>query len=302
MRGGPFHARTRRRRTSRRALSPGRWPRRGRCRRCWLGSGRGVAARPVPPLPARDLQRGHRAGPRDGAPTRGPGQQPGQPRLPLLGPARLRQDHLGAHPRARAQLRAGPDRRPVRGVRLLPRPGAWRPGLDRRDRDRRGLPRWRRRRPRPAREGVLRAGAQPLQDLHHRRGPHGLPAGLQRPAQAGRGAAAAPAVHLRHDRARQGDRDDPLPHPPLPLPADPAAAALELPLRAVREGGRGHRAGRDPAGRPRRGRQRARHALGARPAARWRRSGGRDPRAGHGPARLHPRQPARRGRRRLRGR
>ena len=63
-------------------------------------------------------------------------------------------------------------------------------------------------------------------------------AGLQRPAQAGRGAAAAPALHLRHHRARQGAPDDPVAHPPLPVPADPAAAAVVLPLRAVREGGR----------------------------------------------------------------
>ena len=129
-------------------------------------------------------------------------------------------------PGPRAQLRAGADRRPVRRVRLVPRPRPRRARLDRRHRDRRRLARWCRRRPRPAREGVLRAGAQPLQGLHHRRGAHGLHAGLQRPAQARRGAAGAPAVHLRDHRARQGAADDPVPHPPLPVPADPAAAAL----------------------------------------------------------------------------
>ena len=40
-------------------------------------------------------------------------------------------------------------------------------------------------------------------------------AGLQRPAQAGRGAAAARQVHLRHHRAGQGDRHHPVADPPL---------------------------------------------------------------------------------------
>ena len=69
------------------------------------------------------------------------------------------------------------------------RAGPERPRLDRRHRDRRGQPRRRRRRPRPARAGVLRAGPRPLQGLHHRRGAHGHHAGLQRAAQARRGAA-----------------------------------------------------------------------------------------------------------------
>ena len=142
-------------------------------------------------------------------------------------------------PGAGAQLRAGAGRRPVRRVRQLPRPGPRRPGVDRRHRDRRGVPRRRRRRPRPAGEGVLRAGQEPLQGLHHRRGPHGLDAGLQRAAQAGRGATGAPALHLRDHRAREGHPDHPLAHPPLPVPADPAAADVLLPVRALRQGGRG---------------------------------------------------------------
>ena len=36
----------------------------------------------------------------------------------------------------------------------------------------------------------------------------------------------APALHLRDHRAREGAADDPVAHPPLPVPADPAAAAL----------------------------------------------------------------------------
>jgi DNA polymerase-3 subunit gamma/tau len=41
----------------------------------------------------------------------------------------------------------------------------------------------------------------------------------QGPAQARRGAARASAFHLRHHRARQGHRHDPVAHAPLPLPA-----------------------------------------------------------------------------------
>ena len=96
--------------------------------------------------------------------------------------------------------------------------------------------------------------------------------------------------------------DDPLAHPPLPVPADPAAAALVLPRRAVREGGRHDRAGRAAARGARRCRLGPRHDVGARPAARRRRPGGRHPRAGQRPARLHARHAARRGRRRVRGR
>ena len=161
-----------------------------------------------------------------------------EPRLPVLRPARLRQDHQRPDPGPLPQLRAGADRQPVRRLPVLHRPGPRRPGLHRRHRDRRGQPRRRGRRPRPARAGLLRAGEQPLQGLHHRRGAHGHPAGLQRPAQARRGAARAPQVRVRDHRARQGDRHDPVADPPLPVPADPAAHAVGLPARAVRQGGR----------------------------------------------------------------
>ena len=66
---------------------------------------------------------------------------------------------------------------------------------------------------------------------------------------------------------------DPVAHPPLPVPADPAAAALVVPLRALRARGRRDRAGRAAAGGPRRRRVGARHPVGARPAAGWRGAG-----------------------------
>ena len=67
-------------------------------------------------------------------------------------------------------------------------------------------------------------GRQPLQGLHHRRGAHGLAAGLQRPAQDRRGAAGVRQVHLRDHRAGEGARHHPVAHPPLPVPAGPARA------------------------------------------------------------------------------
>ena len=50
-------------------------------------------------------------------------------------------------------------------------------------------------------------------------------AGLQRPAQARRGATGVREVRLRDHRAGEGARHDQVPHPPLPVPADPAGRA-----------------------------------------------------------------------------
>ena len=175
--------------------------------------------RPVSPLPARDVRRDDRPVPGDRAAHDGAPHRSRESRLPVQRPARLRQDHVGAHPRALPELRRGPDRRPVRRVPELRRALARRQRLARRGRDRRGEPQRRRRRPRPARARGLRAGARPLQDLHPRRGAHGHAAGLQRAAQARRRAARARQVHLRDHRARQGARHHPLAHAPLPVPA-----------------------------------------------------------------------------------
>ena len=141
-----------------------------------------------------------------------------------------------------------------------------RPGLPRRHRARRGQPRRRRRHPRPARAGDVRARLVALQGLHHRRGPHGHPAGLQRPAQARRGAARARAVHLRHHRGGEGPRRRSARARTTTRSGWCSAKTLQqLPRPHLR--GRGHRGrtGRARAGRPRRGRQRARQPVGARP-------------------------------------
>ena len=125
-------------------------------------------------------------------------------------PARRRQDHDGAHPGARPELRTGPDRRSLRRLRRLRRDRRQGRDMDVLEIDaathtagRQG-PRGHHRRPRHG------AGPRPLQDLHHRRSPPPLAAGLRRAAQVDRGAAAARRLHDGDDRDRQGAADDPV--------------------------------------------------------------------------------------------
>ncbi len=213
------------------------------------------------------LRRGEGPGPRHRAAAPGADQRPHQPRLPVQRAARLRQDLQRPDHGALAQLRAGPDAGPLRHLRLVRGAGAERPRLARRHRDRRGVAQRRRRRPRPAGAGLLRPGLQPLQGLHHRRGPHGHDGGVQRAAEARRGAAGLREVRLRDDRARERPADHPLAHPPLPLPADVAEGADRA--ADLRRGVRGHRRRqhRHPAGRTRGSRQRARRPVDPGPGA-----------------------------------
>ena len=98
---------------------------RRRCRMlAAVASGRG--ARSLPQIPARDLRRGRRAGARHRAAAHRAGGRSDQPRLPVLRPARLRQDVIGADPGPLAELRAGADPGPVRRVRIVHRAGAGR--------------------------------------------------------------------------------------------------------------------------------------------------------------------------------
>ena len=152
------------------------------------------------------------------------------------GPRGCGKTTVGAHPGPRAQLRAGA-RSPTRAAsatscRDLARGG---PGsIDVIEIDA-ASPRRRRRRPRPAREGVLRAGAQPLQGLHHRRGPHGHARRASTPcSSSSRSRRRTCASSSPPPSPRRCIADHPLAHPPLPVPADPAAAAVGLPRRAVR--------------------------------------------------------------------
>ena len=79
---------------------------------------------------------------------------------------------------------------------------------------------------------VLAAGRGPLEGLHHRRGASAHRRRLERAAEADRGAAAAPPVHLLHDRALQGAADRALALPDVRLPAA-AAARSDAKLRRI---------------------------------------------------------------------
>ena len=92
--------------------------------------------------------------------------------------------------------------------------------------------------------------------------------GLQRPAQAGRGAAAAPEVRVRDDRAGEGHPDDQVAHAPLPVPAgSPDGAARPARGDPGRRGGQLRADGAAAGGPGGRGLG-PRLAVGAGPAAR----------------------------------
>ena len=98
----------------------------------------------LPAVPAGQLCRGQGPGPCHRAAPPGAAQRPGPSCVPVQRAARLRQDVERPDPGPVAELRAGPDSRPVRRLRLVRRPGPGRAGQHRRDRDRRGLARRRR--------------------------------------------------------------------------------------------------------------------------------------------------------------
>ena len=91
----------------------------------------------------------------------------------------------------------------------------------RRARDRRRHAHRRRQRPRGHHRGpVDRAGAQSLQGVHHRRGPHAVDLVVQRAAQVDRGAAAARHLHDGDDRAAEDSRHRPVAIAGLRVPDD----------------------------------------------------------------------------------
>ena len=260
-----------------------------------------VYDRAVPPLPARDVRRGHRPGARHRAADDGAAQEPGQPRLPVLRPARLRQDHQRPHPRPLPELRAGPDGHPLRQV---PRPAStWPAAAPAASTSSRST--------RPATAASTTpatcANGRPSRPVRDRykifiidEAHMVTHAGLQRPAQDRRGAAGARQVRLRDHRAGEGHRHHPLAHPPLPVPAGAAGAAAGVPRAssATQEGVAGG-AGRAAPRRP--GRRRARSATRCRcstsswpaPARTASTTSSPSPLLG-----LHRRRPARRRRRR----
>ena len=186
----------------------------------------------------------------------------------------------------------GPTPEPVRGLRLLRRAGAERAGQHRRDRDRRRLPRWRRRCPGPAGARVLRAGVRAVQGLHHRRGPHGHAARASTPCSSWWRsrpphlkfifATTEPEKVIATIRSRTH-------HYPFRL-VPPATLRQLLGGHPGQRGGQ-LRARRAAAGGPGRGGLGAGLAVRARPAAGRVGRGRADLRAGHRPAGLHRRQP-----------
>ena len=255
----------------------------------------------VSQIPSGDVRGAQGAGARRRAAAAGAAERADQSRLSVQRSARVWEDVECADPGPVTELRAGAHARSLRGVRLVCRAGAVRARQHRRDRDRRGLARRRGRRQGTARAGLLHAGVRALQDLHHRRGAHGHPAGLQRAAEAGRGAAAAPEVHLRHHRAGEGHPDHQVAHPPLPVPPGPAVRAARADAGHPAPGGRGGAGGGAAAGGA--GRRGLGPGFAVRPgpaAGRQRRVRGQLRARGFA-ARLHRRQPAGRDRGRVRG-
>ena len=119
MHGGPFRVRARSESSRAHGQRPGDessvaravpWPRRQTGAMHARGGGTGGAGA-LPQVPAAHVRRGHRAGARHRAAVAGAAQRAAQPRLPLLRPARLRQDLQRPHPGPLAQLRAGPHAR-----------------------------------------------------------------------------------------------------------------------------------------------------------------------------------------------
>ena len=187
----------------------------------------------------------------------------------FVGSAWHGQDVDGEDPRRMPELRARPDDRAVRRVRVVRVDRECE--LARRDRDGCGVEQLGRRHPRAARERRLRARERAPQGVHPRRGPHALDGRLERVPEDARGAAAEHRVRARDDRGAEGPGDGRRPLPPLRLPPPQR--------RADRERRAAHRRGRvdrDPAGRGRRA-----GALGDRAASatRWARSSSSSPTA-----------------------
>ena len=156
-------------------------------------------------------------------------------RLSFRRPARRRQDHARAHLRQGDELSRSAGRRAVLPLRILPcdRGGA----QPRRDGGGRRQPQHHRRYARTGRRRADPAGRRPLQNLHHRRSPHALQAGVERAAENGGGAARPCEVHLCDHRSPSGPADDHFALPAVrsaadPDPADHGAAAADLRLRA----------------------------------------------------------------------
>ena len=237
--------------------------------------------RPLPDISVARLLAGGRAGGRRADAAERDRARPGAAGISLRRPARDRQDVDGQDPREGIERRGRAERR-LRSDDA-DRAGDRRRDRSRRRRDGRGLAARHRRDPRDPRARDAPAGRGPLQGLHPRRGAPAHVAGMERPPEADRGAAAAPRLRLLHDRPLEGDPDGPLALPDVRLPAAPAAGDRHRPAQRLR--GRGDRRTRLGPLADRTGCRRLvpRRDLDARPAVR--RDGEEDHRPGRPPAR-----------------
>ncbi len=198
--------------------------------------------RPLPQVPPPDLRGGRRSGSgRADAHERDRAGQ-GAAGVPLRRPARHRQDISGADPRQIGELPARPDGDSRQHVPLVR--GDHERLVARRDRDGRSVAAWDRRHPRDPGARRAAAGGRPLEGLHPRRGAPADGRRVERAVEADRRAAAAPALHLLHDRAAEGAADGALALPDLRLPAAaPARADQQAAADRRRRGDRRARLG-----------------------------------------------------------
>ena len=198
-------------------------PRRLGCDTPSVGSAAWPPRRSTAATDPRRFARDQGPGPRRAGAARRGRQRPRGPGLPVLRAARHGQDHVGAHPRQGAQLRAPGRRRAVLRVRVVPRGRA----RARATTCTSSTP--------PATTASTRCATSsrrpslgtpgPAQGVHPRRGPHAVQAGRGGAAEDARGAAAARRVRARHHRPAEGQRHHPQPHP---APALPPAAGRQL--------------------------------------------------------------------------
>ena len=220
--------------------------------------------RPVSQVPAADVRGGGRPGSGGADALERDREREDPAGLPLRRAARDREDLDGADPREVDQLQARADRAPRQHLSRLRRDHERH--VPRRDRDGRRLTARNRRHPGDPRPRRAAAGRGPLEGLHPRRGPSVDRRRLERAPEADRGAAAAPAVHLLHDRPRQGAADRALPLPDVRVPAAAAARARAQAAADRRRRGDPGARRRAGAGGPGRARRLPRRGVDPRPA------------------------------------
>ena len=171
----------------------------------------------LPEIPAPILFRCGGPAPSDPHPAKRGDAGAHCPRLPVHRLSGDGQDHLRQDPGPGGQLPAPQGRRPLRPVRDLQGVGRGvhfgRGGDRRRQQQRRGQ------HPFPHRGVQLHPGHGKIPGVHHRRGPHALPLGLQRPAKDPGGAPRPRHLYFGHHRGPQAAAHHSVPVPAVRLQA-----------------------------------------------------------------------------------